>query len=223
MQVNQLISQELPFVQPDDSPDKVIGWMEEFRVGALPFVVDEIYHGMVREDELLSLTAGSVGEMYANMPFFLNDKFLQPFQHFFDVFLFADEHKVDVIPVIGEKHHFEGAVLLSDTTIAFSRKLNAFPQGGTITLEVDAVHYSLAEISRLAESNHTKITHLLVEPVPENPAKLLVTTGFNTKELKHTIATFQRFNYKVVGQYQLSDPQSPNLERLNLLLKYLEI
>ncbi len=224
MEVINLISPDLPFARLDDSPDKVIGWMEEYRIAELPLVNQAgEYVGMVREEELLTMSvAETMQEVVSQAPLYLSDKVVAPHQHYYEALFFAEEHQVEVIPIVTKERHFEGSVLMKDAAIELSKKLHSSSPGAIVVLEVEAIHYSLAEISRLAESNNTKIMNLVVEQALNHPGFLMITLRFNTTDIKHTLATYQRFNYKIVEQYEQDDSAHSNLDRLNLLLKYLE-
>ena len=71
--------------------------------------------------------------------------------------------------------------------------------------------------------NKVKIMSAIAETVRENPAMMLVTLRFNTLDLKHIVATLERFNYKVVGRFEEATNEAPDMDRLNLLLKYIEL
>jgi hypothetical protein len=83
--------------------------------------------------------------------------------------------------------------------------------------------YSLSEISRLIEENHAKILSSIVKEDPLDNGKLRLTLKINQVDLLRIVATLERFGYKVIGRYQETKPPAEGKERIDMLLRYLDI
>jgi hypothetical protein len=83
--------------------------------------------------------------------------------------------------------------------------------------------YSLAEISRLIEENRARVLSSIVKEDPLDPGKIRLTLKLNELDLSRIVATLERFNYKVIGRYQESKPLGSEKERIDMLLRYLDI
>jgi hypothetical protein len=83
--------------------------------------------------------------------------------------------------------------------------------------------YSLAEISRLIEENHAKILSSMVKEDPLDHGKIRLTLKINQLDLSRIVATLERFGYKVIGRYHESTPMGTEKERIDMLLRYLDI
>ena len=83
--------------------------------------------------------------------------------------------------------------------------------------------YSLTEISRLIETENAKILSSTVKEDELDPLKIKLTIKINKTELAHIVATLERFGYKIIARYQESDQDNNEQERLNQLLKFLDI
>ena len=85
------------------------------------------------------------------------------------------------------------------------------------------VDYSLAEISRLVEENHAKILSSIVKEDPLDPGKLRLTLKINQLDLSRIVATLERFGYKVIGRYHETKVLGDEKDRIDMLLRYLDI
>ena len=75
----------------------------------------------------------------------------------------------------------------------------------------------------MVEENNAKILSTYVKSDPMDSNKLLLTLKINILESKRIIATLERFGYNVLAQFVESEDQDSHQDRLNLLLKYIEI
>jgi acetoin utilization protein AcuB len=62
-----------------------------------------------------------------------------------------------IIPVLHDDRSFAGSILVSDLVEHFVNELGVQEKGAVIVLKVAERSYSLSEISRLIESNGTKV------------------------------------------------------------------
>jgi hypothetical protein len=83
--------------------------------------------------------------------------------------------------------------------------------------------YSLAEISRIIESENTKILSSFISTDPLDSSKIKVTLKVNKPELRYLKATLERFGYKILDQYQEEAEYSTEDERIGNLLRFLDI
>jgi len=95
--------------------------------------------------------------------------------------------------------------------------------GGIIVLSMDLIDYSLAEISRYVEENNAKVISSLMVEDPMDKGKIKLTLKINQLELNRIIATLERFGYRVIGRYQEVKELSGEKEKIDMLLRYLDI
>ena len=105
----------------------------------------------------------------------------------------------------------------------FISKFATQPIGAVFVLEIKAIDYSLTEISRLVESNEAKIMSMFTESDAFDPNLLIVTIKVNTIDLTRILATFERFEFKILAKFHDYQTQKFESSRIDLLLKYLEI
>ena len=149
--------------------------------------------------------------------------FASPGQHLFEVLVLFQKAALPVLPVLNEDSEFQGIISLDQLlhTLASSHAFQA--DGAVLVLSVEAIQYSLSEISRLVESNQGKILMVLVESDPFTHEKLLVHLKINLPDLSRVVATLERYEYQVVELHHKTELISLDQERLDQLMKYLGI
>lgn len=217
----ELINQMIPPLKLTDPVSKAIQWMEELRVRQLPVIHQDTYQGLVLEDTIYQLNNQQA--LVSDLDLQFKDVYIRHTQHFYEILRLASLHQLRVIAVIGEEQNFLGAVTVSDTLLGFANSLSMRDPGGILVLLLDYRDYSLAEISRLVESNDAKILNTNVSTDKDETDKLRITLKINKTDLSRIVATFERFNYRIVAKFQPSDFQEMDKERLDLLFKYLYI
>jgi len=83
--------------------------------------------------------------------------------------------------------------------------------------------YSLSEISRLIEAEDAKILSSSIKDDDFDKTMLRLTLKINQIDLSRIVATLERFGYKIIARYQESNVTDNQKERLDILLKYLDI
>ena len=106
---------------------------------------------------------------------------------------------------------------------AFSNTLAVQGQGGILVLEMRYIDYSMAEISRLIESDDAKILGSYLSQNQNDPNFIFVTLKFNKEDLTTVVATLERFDYKIVAKFHESNNIDTERERLDNLLNFLNI
>jgi hypothetical protein len=92
--------------------------------------------------------------------------------------------------------------------------------GGLLELEVSIHDYSMAEISRLVESNDLKILHSRVTSTPDS-SLVVVTLKLNKSDLRGLIQTFERYNYSITASFQQDEYEEDLKKRYEGFLRYL--
>lgn len=219
MTARESINATIPTLQKSFSSDKALRWMDDFKLDQLPVVEDEQYLGLVQrhsleDDDVVSLS---------DAPLVYTHVYASENQHFFEAIALACTHTIDVIPVLSLDKKYLGAISIRDVALMIAKSFAVNAEGGIFTLSVDGMHYSLAEISRIVEANNARVLSSFIELDKDTPHRLLVTLKVNTTDLRFILASFERFNYKVIAHYQDHPIEDGTRERLGMLLKYLEM
>ncbi|RNI28604.1 CBS domain-containing protein [Rufibacter latericius] len=221
MIAEELINQMVPPLKLSDTGEKAVRWMDEFRLNQLPVVKNRKYLGLVTEENVLE--AKNPEMVLENIPFDFEHVHVQQNQHFYNVMELAIKNKVQVVPVLDDLQEYLGVITVNDTISAFGQMSAIQGQGGILVLCMAERDYSLSEISRLVESNNAKILSANVSPDEVDIFKIKLTLKINTMDLSRIVATLERFGYKITAQFQDVSGAPEDQDRLDMLLRYLNI
>jgi CBS domain-containing protein len=211
----------IPPLKADDDAHKAIIWMDEFRCQYMPVVHDRRLLGFISEEIILE--SNNIDRKVGDFELVGEKCFVSINSHFYDVLKTAAEHKLQMVAVLDNDQHYAGVITVQDTLASFAQSAAVQLPGGILVLYMSHTDYSLSEISRLIEENRAKILSSIVKEDPADPGKLRLTLKLNQLDLSRIVATLERFGYKVIGRYQESKPVGTEKERIDMLLRYLDI
>ncbi len=221
MLAEDLINHMIPPLKADDDAHKAIVWMDEFRCHHLPVVNDGKLLGFISEEIILE--SNNIDRKTSEFELVGAGCFVSLTSHFYDILKTAAEHKLQLVAVLDDAQQYVGVITVQDTIASFAQSAAVQMPGGILVLYMSHADYSLAEISRLIEENRAKILSSIVKEDPADPGKLRLTLKLNQLDLSRIVATLERFGYKVIGRYQESKPVASEKERIDMLLRYLDI
>ncbi len=221
MTARDLINYLIPPLKVSDKLEKAHRWMEEFRLIQLPVVENGKFLGMVSEDLLLEREpdAELVGDL-------IND-YVQPIivedTHYYDVLKRAYELESKLIAVVDANGEYLGVISIEDVVEAFANSSSVNIPGAILVISMDFRDYSLAEISRLIETEEAKILSSSILTDPEHPSRIRLTIKINREEVNHLTKILESKGYSLVDTYTSTEEENPDLDRYDALMKYLKI
>lgn len=221
MTADELINHMIPPLKLTDDAHKALLWMEELRCNQLPIVDNRRFLGLLSEEMILE--DNNIEKLVGEYESTCSNCFVRDGSHFYEVLKLASEHHIQTIGVIDDEEHYVGVITVQDTITAFAQSAAVQLPGGIIVLSVNQIDYSLSQIARLIEENNAKILSSSVKIDELDPSKLRVTVKINRLELNHIAATLERFGYKIIARFQETNIQNEERDRLDMLLKYLDI
>lgn len=221
MIAEDLINEMIPPLKGTDDAHKAIVWMEEFRCHQMPVVEGGKLLGFISEEIILE--ANDIEKKVGEFDLIGKNCTAQLETHFYDILRVASENKLQVVAVLNSDQTYFGVITVQDILSSFAQTAAVQMPGGIIVLSMRYVDYSLTEISRLIEENHAKILSSMVKEDPLQPDMIRLTLKINELDLSRIVATLERFNYKVIGRYQESKPIGIEKDRIDMLLRYLDI
>lgn len=221
MIAEDLINHMIPPLKGTDDAHKAIVWMEEFRCNHLPVVEDNKLLGFISEGIILE--ANDIDNPVKFFNLIGQQCWVGLDAHFYDILKVAAENKLQLVAVLNEDQTYCGVITVQDTMTSFAQTAAVQLPGGILVLSMPLVDYSLSEISRLIEENHAKILSSILKEDPLDPGKIRLTLKINELDLSRIVATLERFGYKVIGRYQESKPMASEKDRIDMLLRYLDI
>lgn len=221
MIAEELINHMIPPLKLVDDTNKAILWMEELRCNQLPVVAHGKFLGLLTEENILE--RNNMTLLVKEYELEGKNSIINKYSHFYDVIKIASDNEVQIVGVVDDNDLYEGVITVHDTITAFAQSAAVQMPGGIIVLSMDRVDYSLTEISRLIEENNAKILSSSVKDDLLDPSKMKLTLKINKLDLAHIVATLERFGYKIIARFQETKIKESEKEKIDSLLKFLDI
>ncbi len=220
MYASNCINPEIPFLQPEDKGLTALSLLEELKISEIPIVDNDIYVGLISEFDLLDydLIEGEIKSLQRD----LNKPHIYAKDHLFEAVSTLVNEELTVLPVLTEDDKYVGCID-HFTALKILADAEGFKSpGGVLEMEMAIHDYSMAEISRLVESNDLKIIHSYVNAIPDSK-KVQLTLKLNKPDLGRLIKTLERFNYTITAFYQQDEYEEDLKKRYDSFLRYLNI
>jgi len=221
MQAYEFINNLIPPLKLSDKTGKALSWMEGIRTNVLPVVESGKFMGLVNGDLIFDLN--TLEKPISDLILENSACWVYADQHIYEVLRVSSEHHSNLVAVLDRNANYLGVVTVEDSISAFADSLSIQSQGSVLILSMNMNEYSLAEISRIIESENTKILSSFISTDPLDPNKIKVTLKINKPELRYIKATLERFGYKILDQYQEETELSSEEDRIGNLLRFLDI
>lgn len=221
MIAEELINHMIPPLKTTDDAHKAMVWMEEFRCRQLPVVEEGILLGFISEEIILE--SNEIERPLSQFQLTGKNCTVQMGYHFYDILKVANDHQLQMVAVLNEEQKYAGVITVQDIMVSFAQTAAIQMPGGIIVLSMDLIDYSLAEISRLIEENNAKVISSSIIEDPLDKGKIKLTIKINQVELNRVVATLERFGYRVIGRYNEVVKDTGEKEKIEMLLRYLDI
>ena len=221
MIAEDLINQMIPPLKATDDAHKAIVWMEEFRCIHMPVVENGKLLGFISEEIIME--SNDIDKKLKDFELVGQSCYVHMSAHFYDILKVAADNKLQMVCVLDEEEIYTGVITVQDTLTSFAQTAAVQMPGAILVLSMNHNDYSLAEISRLIEENRARILSSILKEDPLDPGKIRLTLKLNELDLSRIVATLERFNYRVIGRYQETKPLGTEKERIDMLLRYLDI
>ena len=211
---------DIPTIKPEDSVQRVLDWMNEYRVENLLIVEGKEYKGMISESAIYNMLDNA--DTISDVPLINQDIFVNENQHVIDVITKASSNELEVVPVLNEENEFLGSIIVRDILSTMSQLDGFNNPGGIIVIKIDISNFSNSELSKLIEAEGANILISYMNAYPDDTTKVKLTLKLNKTDLTSVISALQRYNYNVIEYYHKSEFKSQDKERLEGLLRYLQ-
>jgi len=220
MFAQEIISNVIPSLKTDDTVQKALDRMNEFKLKHMPVVNDAAFLGLVSEDDLLSihdhntiLTDSAVNLLHV---FTLNDA------HTYDVIRLMSQLKITAVPVLDQQKNYIGLISINNIVDAVAEQYAVNEPGGIIVLEISNRDNSLAHISQIVEADNAQVLSSYVNSF-QNSTRLEVTIKVNKTEITSLVASFERYDYLVKEVYNNTQIDDGSQERYDSFMNYLNV
>lgn len=218
MLASDFITNETPVLKLSDRCDKVMQWMDEYRVMHLPVFDGTEYIGLVTEADLLGMD-----DMDCDLSCFRNSLLkvaITGDRPVYDVIKLMDDFKLSMVPVMDDNERLIGVVTYKEVITAMVDALNLNAKGGVLVLEMNYVDYALSEISRIVESNDARVLSAHIS-FHEDSNLIDVIIKVNTESLTSIIQTLERYDYRIKASFHKGTDTDYLQDRYDELMRYL--
>ena len=221
MQAYEFINNLIPPLKLSDKSGMALSWMEEIRTDILPVTDQGKFLGLIREEMIFDLN--NADTPISEIPLDNLNCWVFSDKHIYDVLRVGAEQRSNIVAVLSRENVYLGVVTMEDSIAAFADSLSIQSQGSVLVLSLYMTDYSLAEISRIVETENTKVLSSFITSDPLDDAKIKLTLKLDKPELRHIKATLERFGYKILDHYQEETGVSSEEDRIGNLLRFLDI
>ncbi|WP_296701425.1 cbs domain containing protein [Algoriphagus sp.] len=221
MQAYEFINNLIPPLKLSDKSGMALSWMEEIRTDILPVVDQGTFLGLIREEMIFD--QNNANTLIEEIQMDNQNCWVYSDKHIYDVLRVGAEQHSNVVAVLSREKVYLGVVTMEDSIAAFADSLSIQSQGSVLVLSLYMTDYSLAEISRIVETENTKVLSSFITSDPLDDSKIKLTLKLDKPELRHIKATLERFGYKILDHYQEESGVSSEEDRIGNLLRFLDI
>ncbi|MPR34609.1 CBS domain-containing protein [Salmonirosea aquatica] len=216
-----LINPMLPTLKLTDSVSTALDWMNDYHTQQLVVADDDVYKGIVSEAILLDAADDTLS--LTDMIRQHQDVYATEDQHVYELLRLINQYGLKVVPIVGEDGLLSGTILVSELLERFADVLGVQEKGAVLVLKIAERDYSLSEVSRLIESNGTKVisSYYASTATYENPDDARLTLKLNRTNINPIVATLERFGYAIEEAHANDPVESIDQERLDMLMRYL--
>jgi predicted transcriptional regulator len=193
--------------------------MEDYEVQHLPILKEEYFIGLVSKESVLDIALDQSMTIIA-------DSFVRVgitgTAHFTKALELFSKHELSLLPVLNDQQECVGVITQKNLNESLSRFIGAAQNGAIIVLSITPYQYSLAEMSRLVETNNAQIVQLNTF-FDEATGAMIITIKINQEEASAIISTFQRYDYQVLHYFGKSPLHNDIESHYHHLMNYLDV
>jgi predicted transcriptional regulator len=221
MQAYEFINNLIPPLKPNDKAKMALSWMEEIRTNILPVVDKGEFKGFVSDD--MVYTKNSPESKISKLEWLSPACLVYMDKHIYDVIKVSSEFGINMVAVVDRENKYLGVITMEDAIGAFADTLSIQSHGAVLVLSMFMTDYSLFEIARIIEAENTKILSSFISNDPLDDSKIKLTLKLDKTELRHVKATLERFGFKILDHYEEENSVNEEQDRIDNLLRFLNI
>lgn len=219
MFASQLISQEIFPLKRADSPETALMFFDDWQIKYLPVIENGKVLGWLTQDEASKSQLDKIESLLfpPNPLFEVSEN-----THVFDLLQKFNGLVSDTLVINDNEGKFLGLISSKELGASWHQSSALMQSGSVLVLEVPSIQYSLAELSRISESNQVKIIHVMIEPAKEDPNRLFVSLKFNREDISFVISSYERFGYPVLYTNAGFGDHESMQDRYKWLMKFIQ-
>lgn len=219
MLASSIAISNFPLLHFEDKAAFALQCMEDYDVQHLPLVKEDHFIGLVNKDDVLNLDEHQTLIHLADQIVRIG---ILGSMHFTAALNLFSKNELSLLPVLNEQQECTGVILQKNLNDILAKFLGVDHPGAILVLSVSPYQYSLAELSRLVETNNAQITQLNTN-FDEATGSLIITIKLNKEAADVIIATLQRYNYQIVHFFGNTIMHNDIEDHYHHLMNYLDV
>jgi len=220
MFAEEIISNAIPPIKTDDTVQKALDRMSEFKLKHMPVVNDVQFLGLLSEDDLLEIRNHDI--LIKDVSVNLLNAFVFNNAHTYDVLRLLSTLKLTAVPVLDQQKNYAGLISVNNIIDSVAELYVVNEPGGIIVLEISNRDNSLAHIAQIVEADNAQILSSYVNSF-EDSTRLEITLKVNKTEITSLVASFERYDYQVKEVYNNTQIDDGSQERFDSFMNYLNV
>ena len=216
----EIISDAIPSLRTDDTVQKALDRMNDFKLKHLPVVNEVTLLGLVSEDDLINIDNHDT--LLSDSAVNILNVFVLSNVHTYDVIRLLSQLKLTAVPVLDQQKNYLGLISINNMVDAVAEQYAVNEPGGIIVLEISNRDNSLAHIAQIVEADNAQVLSSYVNSF-ENSTRLEVTLKVNKTEITSLVASFERYDYLVKEVYNNTQIDDGSQERYDSFMNYLNV
>ncbi|WP_426325452.1 CBS domain-containing protein [Pedobacter sp. R-06] len=216
----EIISDAIPSLRTDDTVQKALDRMNDFKLKHLPVVNEVTLLGLVSEDDLLNIDNHDT--LLSDSAVNILNVFVLSNVHTYDVIRLLSQLKLTAVPVLDQQKNYVGIISINNMVNAVAEQYAVNEPGGIIVLEISNRDNSLAHIAQIVEADNAQVLSSYVNSF-EDSTRLEVTLKVNKTEITSLVASFERYDYLVKEVYNNTQIDDGSQERYDSFMNYLNV
>lgn len=220
MRAISLITEDIPPLTHNDTGERALHWMDEFKVSHLPVLKDGNFVGIISESEVLDKMDldKPLDALFQHLP----RPYVNAADHIYQVLSKIAEFKLSLIPILDDDENYLGCTTVHHLMTLIANTGSIKENGGILVLEMARSDYSMSEIAQIVESNDARILSSYIMTSPDS-TNIELTLKLNKIELDRIIRTFERYDYIIKASFQKSNENDDMQFRYDSLMNYLNL
>ncbi len=219
MLCKELISNLIPALSVDDTPNRALQLMDEYHLAQLPILQKDNYVGLVSEATLLDLDV--TDKPFHSLQFDCPQIAIPQDAHLYEALKLINDFKISVVPVVTEERKYVGSIGLENLLQQLANGTQFNMPGAIIVLAVDEKEYSLSQVARISESDN--ITIYSVNIITNADGKIIITLKTNKQDVRSLVASLERFNYEVLEVHSIFNDTVDVQDNYDSFMKYINM
>lgn len=222
MPLAQLICNNIPVLRLNDSGNKALQLMDDFKISHLPVVAKNgNYIGLVSDNDIYNLNDSNLSVencgIYPPQPYVYDSQFV------YDALNVITTNKLSILPVTNLDNKYLGSITEQTLLLNIAEITSSNKQGGTLVLETRETNYSSAVISGIIESYNLKILSIYAH-TPKKSKTTEIVVKVNGHDTSGIMQGLERNGYIVKNIYNGDKKYSQLMEeRYDAFINYINV